>query len=139
MNAATKSSGLVEDIHDVALEPARWSDVVGCINEFVGGKACRVFSKDSISKFGVTHYYCGADPYYIQLFPWRARGQRFRTDTGRVARAVCHRQSRRCAGTSERLGVAETTVKTHLYRVFAKTRQADLLKLAAGFSNPLAN
>jgi len=44
--------------------------------------------------------------------------------------------------TSERLGVAETTVKTHLYRVFAKTgasRQADLVKLAAGFSNPLAN
>jgi DNA-binding CsgD family transcriptional regulator len=44
--------------------------------------------------------------------------------------------------TSEKLGVAETTVKTHLYRVFAKTgatRQADLVKLAAGFSNPLAN
>jgi DNA-binding CsgD family transcriptional regulator len=44
--------------------------------------------------------------------------------------------------TAETLGVAETTVKTHLYRVFAKTgagRQADLVKLAAGFSNPLAN
>ena len=43
---------------------------------------------------------------------------------------------------SETLGVAETTVKTHLYRVFSKTgatRQADLVKLAAGFSNPLAN
>src|SRR4030095_11526980 len=38
------------------------------------------------------------------------------------------------------LGIAETTVKTHLHRVFAKTgvsRQADLVKLAAGFSNPL--
>jgi DNA-binding CsgD family transcriptional regulator/PAS domain-containing protein len=44
--------------------------------------------------------------------------------------------------TSQTLGVAETTVKTHLYRVFSKTgasRQADLVKLAAGFSNPLAN
>ena len=44
--------------------------------------------------------------------------------------------------TSERLGVAETTVKTHLYRVFSKTgasRQADLVKLAAAFSDPLAN
>ncbi|MGZ3349601.1 MAG: helix-turn-helix domain-containing protein, partial [Xanthobacteraceae bacterium] len=43
--------------------------------------------------------------------------------------------------TAENLGVAETTVKTHLHRVFAKTgasRQADLVKLAAGFSNPLA-
>ena len=44
--------------------------------------------------------------------------------------------------TSEKLGVAEATVKTHLYRVFSKTgasRQADLVKLAAGFSNPLGN
>jgi DNA-binding CsgD family transcriptional regulator len=41
--------------------------------------------------------------------------------------------------TAQTLGVAETTVKTHLYRVFSKTgasRQADLVKLAAGFSNP---
>jgi DNA-binding CsgD family transcriptional regulator len=33
-------------------------------------------------------------------------------------------------------------VKTHLYRVFAKTgasRQADLVKLAAAFSDPLVN
>jgi DNA-binding CsgD family transcriptional regulator len=44
--------------------------------------------------------------------------------------------------TAETLGVAESTVKTHLYRVFSKTgagRQADLVKLAAGFSNPLAS
>jgi DNA-binding HTH domain-containing proteins len=43
--------------------------------------------------------------------------------------------------TSAALGIAESTVKTHLNRVFAKTgarRQADLVKLAAGFSNPLA-
>ena len=44
--------------------------------------------------------------------------------------------------TADALGIAETTVKTHLHRVFAKTgvsRQADLVKLAAGFSNPLVN
>ncbi len=38
------------------------------------------------------------------------------------------------------LGVAPTTVKTHLGRLFEKTgtnRQADLVKLIAGFSNPL--
>jgi DNA-binding CsgD family transcriptional regulator len=38
------------------------------------------------------------------------------------------------------LGVAETTVKTHLGRLFKKTataRQADLVKLVAGFSSPL--
>jgi DNA-binding CsgD family transcriptional regulator len=38
------------------------------------------------------------------------------------------------------LGVAESTVKTHLGRLFEKTdtrRQVDLVKLVAGFSNPL--
>jgi DNA-binding CsgD family transcriptional regulator len=40
--------------------------------------------------------------------------------------------------TAQALGIAETTVKTHLHRVFAKTgasRQADLVKLAASFCN----
>jgi len=39
------------------------------------------------------------------------------------------------------LGISETTVKTHLQHVFAKTgtsRQADLVKLVAGFMSPLA-
>ncbi|HET9573741.1 MAG TPA: helix-turn-helix transcriptional regulator, partial [Methyloceanibacter sp.] len=39
------------------------------------------------------------------------------------------------------LGVADTTVKTHLRRLFEKTgssRQADLVKLVAGFATPLA-
>jgi DNA-binding CsgD family transcriptional regulator len=42
--------------------------------------------------------------------------------------------------TSEALGIAESTVKTHLHHIFTKTgarRQADLVKLVAGFSNPL--
>ena len=41
---------------------------------------------------------------------------------------------------ADALGVAETTVKTHLGRLYQKTgtgRQADLVKLVAGFSNPL--
>jgi DNA-binding CsgD family transcriptional regulator len=39
------------------------------------------------------------------------------------------------------LGVAVTTIKTHLGRLFEKTgvgRQADFVKLVAGFSTPLA-
>ena len=41
---------------------------------------------------------------------------------------------------SEALGIAETTVKTHLSRVFQKTgtrRQVDLAKLVAGYTSPL--
>jgi DNA-binding CsgD family transcriptional regulator len=40
------------------------------------------------------------------------------------------------------LGVAETTIKTHLARLFAKTgarRQAELVKLVAGFAMPLTS
>jgi DNA-binding CsgD family transcriptional regulator len=43
---------------------------------------------------------------------------------------------------AEELGIREATVKTHLHRLFAKTettRQADLVKLVAGFSSPLLN
>jgi len=39
------------------------------------------------------------------------------------------------------LGVAESTIKTHLSRLFVKTgtgRQADLVKIVAGFATPLA-
>ena len=39
------------------------------------------------------------------------------------------------------LGVANSTIKTHVGRLFGKTgasRQADLVKLVAGFSTPLA-
>jgi DNA-binding CsgD family transcriptional regulator len=41
---------------------------------------------------------------------------------------------------AEALGTAETTIKTHLGRIFQKTgtsRQADLVKLVAGFAGPL--
>jgi DNA-binding CsgD family transcriptional regulator len=44
------------------------------------------------------------------------------------------------AEAAERLRVSETTVKTHLSRIFDKTetgRQADLVKLLAGFAGPL--
>jgi DNA-binding CsgD family transcriptional regulator len=41
---------------------------------------------------------------------------------------------------AEALGIAESTVRTHLHRLFAKTgtkRQADLVELVASYSNPL--
>jgi DNA-binding CsgD family transcriptional regulator/PAS domain-containing protein len=44
--------------------------------------------------------------------------------------------------TADTLGIGAATVKTHLHRLFAKTgtsRQADLVKVVAGFSNPLMN
>ncbi len=68
MPGDSEFSGLVEAIYDAGLQPELWNDVVVRINEFVGGRACGLFSKDAISKSGVTHYYCGADPHFIQLY-----------------------------------------------------------------------
>jgi DNA-binding CsgD family transcriptional regulator len=45
------------------------------------------------------------------------------------------------ADVAEALGVAESTVRSHISRLFEKTgasRHADLVKLVAGFSSPLA-
>jgi DNA-binding CsgD family transcriptional regulator len=44
--------------------------------------------------------------------------------------------------TATALGISSSTVKTHLGRVYDKAgaaRQADLVKLVAGFSSPLAD
>src|SRR6186713_1701317 len=68
MHGSQKLPALVESIYDAGLDPSLWNNVVAGIRDFVGGQACGLFSKDSISKFGVTHYYCGADPHYIQLY-----------------------------------------------------------------------
>ena len=68
MHRPVKLPDLVESIYDAGLDPSLWNDVVAGIRDFVGGQACGLFSKDSISKFGITHYYCGADPHYIQLY-----------------------------------------------------------------------
>ncbi|PDT88939.1 helix-turn-helix transcriptional regulator [Bradyrhizobium sp. Y36] len=68
MHGPQKLPDLVETIYDAGIDPSRWNEAVAGIRDFVGGQACGVFSKDSISKFGVTHYYCGADPHFIRLY-----------------------------------------------------------------------
>ena len=61
-------SGLIENIYDAGLNPELWNSVVVSLNDFIRSQACGLISKDSISQFGVTHYYCGVDPHYIQLY-----------------------------------------------------------------------
>jgi DNA-binding CsgD family transcriptional regulator len=68
MQRTRKLPDLIEEIYDAALEPALWNDVVSSINEFIGSQACGLISKDTTSQFGLTHYYCGVDPRYIQLY-----------------------------------------------------------------------
>ena len=61
-------SELTENIYDAGINPELWKDVVVRLNDFIGSRACGLISKDSVSKSGVTHYYCGVDPHYIQLY-----------------------------------------------------------------------
>jgi DNA-binding CsgD family transcriptional regulator/PAS domain-containing protein len=68
MRGTRKLSDVIEEIYDAALEPALWNDVVVSINDYVGGQACGIFSKDSADQSGLTHYHCGADPHYIRLY-----------------------------------------------------------------------
>jgi len=68
MPAPSGLPALIENVYDAALDPALWDKAVVGIRDFVGGQACGLFSKDQISKFGVTHYYCGADTHYIQMY-----------------------------------------------------------------------
>src|SRR3954470_23423741 len=63
-----KSSDLIETIYDAGLHPELWSEVVVKLNAFIGSQACGLISKDPVSKSGATHYYCGVDPHYIQLY-----------------------------------------------------------------------
>ena len=63
-----KQSDLIESIYDAGLHPELWSDVVVMLNGFIGSRACGLISKDPVSKSGATHYYCGVDPHYIQLY-----------------------------------------------------------------------
>jgi DNA-binding CsgD family transcriptional regulator len=68
MAASKQFFDLLEDVYDAAIDPTHWNKVVVGINGFVGGQACGIFSKDVISKTGTTHYFCGADPHYIELY-----------------------------------------------------------------------
>lgn len=61
-------SGIVDTIYDAGLDPTRWNDVVAGVRNFVDGQACGLFSKDALSKFGVTHYHYGIDPSYIGAY-----------------------------------------------------------------------
>ncbi|MET3911008.1 DNA-binding CsgD family transcriptional regulator [Bradyrhizobium sp. S3.3.6] len=68
MQLTAKHSELIESIYDAGLNPELWSDVVVMLNGFFGSRACGLISKDKISKSGSTHYYCGVDPHFIQLY-----------------------------------------------------------------------
>ena len=74
--------------------------------------------------------------------PLETIGSYLQAHASRAARADGHRPDWWGAGGRALiLGISEPTVRTHLQSVFKKTdtsRQADLVKLVAGYMSPLA-
>jgi DNA-binding CsgD family transcriptional regulator/PAS domain-containing protein len=68
MGGIERITTVIGEIYDASINPSAWQHALESINAFAGGHASGIFSKDTISKSGITHYYCGADPHYIQLY-----------------------------------------------------------------------
>jgi hypothetical protein len=134
MDEAARLSALIGDIYDAALEPALWTGVVERVGRFVGGSAASIFSRDSVRGTGNAYYNFGVDPQYEQLYFEKY----IKFDPLNAAYLTLAVGG--VPETAGALGIGDATVKTHLGRLFEKTgakRQADLVKLVAGFSNPL--
>jgi DNA-binding CsgD family transcriptional regulator len=101
--------------HVLALAPRRHCGATAAAAVFVRKAAIEVSSPDAIAR-------------HFKLTPGELRVLLAVVRVGGVA------------GTAAALGVREATVKTHLHRVFGKTgtsRQVELVRLVAGFANPL--
>ncbi len=59
---------LIGNIHDAALDPGLWTDVVAQIIHFVGAQAGGLVFKDPVSKFACSPYNSGVDPHYVELY-----------------------------------------------------------------------
>jgi DNA-binding CsgD family transcriptional regulator len=68
MDQAKQLSELISEIYDAALDPSRWSDVVGRAGRFVGGSTAAIFSKDPVAGSGNVYYEAAIDPYYRKLY-----------------------------------------------------------------------
>jgi len=68
MDEAIKASSLIGDIYDAALDPRRWSCVLERICGFVGGVASTLYSEDSATRTGRSHYAFGVDRRYGWLY-----------------------------------------------------------------------
>ena len=68
MDQAEQCSSLIGEIYDAALDPSRWSDVVGKAGRFVGGSAAAIYAKSPTALTGNLYYESGTDPYYRQLY-----------------------------------------------------------------------
>jgi hypothetical protein len=130
MPEAEQLSDLIGAIYDASLNPELWLPVLEQTSRFINSATATIGSRDMLQKHTSFSKAWGYDPHYLQLLE---------SHYGlRVLLAVVE-----VGGIPEiapMLGISEATAKTHLKHVFEKTgvnRQADLVKVVAGFMNPL--
>jgi DNA-binding CsgD family transcriptional regulator len=126
MSDIEQFSGLVGDIYDAALDPALWPGVFMRACKFIGASAATLASHDIAALNLPSPPEAIVDEF--KLTPRELRVLFAIVEVGGVPEVA------------EVLGVSAATVRTHLARLFDKTgtsRQADLVKLVAAFSNPL--
>src|SRR4051794_4362500 len=68
MNEAVEVSSLIGDIYDAALDATMWPCVLQRMCRFVGGSASTLYSEDSATKTGKSHYTWGFDRRYGWLY-----------------------------------------------------------------------
>src|SRR5262249_6091531 len=68
MDEAVKASSLIGEIYDAALDPTLWSCVLEQICRFVGGVASTLYSEDSATRTGRSHYAFGVERRYGWLY-----------------------------------------------------------------------
>jgi DNA-binding CsgD family transcriptional regulator/PAS domain-containing protein len=68
MHEAVEISSLIGDIYDAALDATMWSCVLQRMCRFVGGSASTLYSEDSATKTGKSHYTWGFDRRYGWLY-----------------------------------------------------------------------
>jgi hypothetical protein len=130
MDQAEQLSELIGEVYDAALDPSLWSDVLGKAGRFVGGPAAAIYSRSPTALTGNLYYESGTDPHYRALY----FSKYIKFDPSTTSRYFADVEQPII------LGVAESTIKTHLGNLFLKTgarRQADLVKIVTGFATPL--
>jgi DNA-binding NarL/FixJ family response regulator len=114
MDEAERLSTLIGGVYDATLDPSLWPGVLRKSAQFVHGHSASLFAKDVADKT--------AELYYVVLLAI--------VEVGGVPEVA------------DALGVAESTINSHVKRLYRKTgvnRRADLIKLVASYSSPLAS
>jgi DNA-binding CsgD family transcriptional regulator len=68
MDEVERTSQLIGDIYDAAIDPTLWPSVLEGTCGYIGGVAATLLSQDSVHRAGQFHFSWGDDPHYTKLY-----------------------------------------------------------------------